>query len=471
MLLPALASVVLLYALARRLELRRPFAAGAVLLFVLSPLAVTSLRQVYLDNLAMPWVLAAFVLAASPRRRLWAYAASGACLSIAILSKETTLLFLPALALLVVQRVDRRTRAFCLTAFATALTLVLIAYPLFALLKGELLPGRGHVSLLDAITFQLYRRPGSGSALAAGSASHALVKSWLRTDPWLLGLGVAAILPAVLIRRLRPIALALAVLVAMALRGGYMPQPFVIALLPMCALLIAGVLDAAWQSRRRPARLPALGRAVALAGSVALVATIAPSWGRADDYAMHADQTRPVLAGERWIDRQVSRRARLLVDDTLYVDLVRAGFAPRYGVVWFYKLDFTTNLDPSIVRHLPQGWRAFDYVVSTPVIRSALAQSPGGLQQVRMALDHSTVLAVFGSGAQRVEVRRISGVGVGSGLIPAPPAAARLVLPPAAARPVLPPAANSAPRTAPAPRGPRPRASRGGHRRPLGRVR
>jgi hypothetical protein len=37
----------------------------AVVLFALSPLAVSSLRQVYLDNIAMPWMLAAFVLVAT----------------------------------------------------------------------------------------------------------------------------------------------------------------------------------------------------------------------------------------------------------------------------------------------------------------------------------------------------------------------------------------------------------------------
>jgi hypothetical protein len=108
----------------------------------------------------------------------------------------------------------------------------------------------------------------------------------------------------------------------------------------------------------------------------------------------------------------------VLVDDTMYVDLVRAGFEPRFGVVWFYKLDFTTNLDPSIAANLPQGWRAFDYVVSTRVIRSALARNRGRLRQVRLALANSRPVATFGSGPDRVEVRRITGVGTGSGLIP-----------------------------------------------------
>ncbi len=418
MLLPAFASAALLYVLARRLSLRRGFAAGAVLLFVLGPLAVTLLRQIYLDNIATPWLLAAFVLAASPSRRLWAYAGAGACFAVAVLTKETYLLALPGLVLLVLQRVDRRTKSFCLTAFGLAFGLLALGYPLYALLKGELLPGRGHVSLLEALTFQLYRRPGTGSPLTSSSAAHQLVAGWLHTDPWLIALGIGLVPAALVVRRLRPIGVVLAVFALMPLHGGYLPQPYVIGLLPFCALTIAGSLDAAWHESTRSAYRTRLRRIAVGALAVTLLVIVAPRWARGDAYAMRADQTRPVYAAERWIAAHVNRRARLLIDDTMYVDLARMGFAQRFGVVWFYKMDFTTNLDPSIVRHLPQGWRAFDYVVSTPVIRSALEQSPRGLEQVRQLLQNSRPLVSFGTGSERVEVRRVVGVGVGSGLIP-----------------------------------------------------
>ena len=88
-------SACLLYVVARRLGVRRPFAALAVLLFGLSPLAVHYQRMVLLDNIAVCWLLAAFALALSPRRRLWAYAGSGVCLAAASLTKETFVLFVP----------------------------------------------------------------------------------------------------------------------------------------------------------------------------------------------------------------------------------------------------------------------------------------------------------------------------------------------------------------------------------------
>jgi hypothetical protein len=417
MLIPALVSAALVYVLARRLGLRRVFAAVAVLLFALSPLSVSFLRMVFLDNLATPWILGAFVLAASPRRGLWAYAAGGACFGVAVLTKETSLLLLPALGLQVWQGLDQRTRSFCLTAFTCVLALVGLGYPLYAMLKGELLPGPGHVSLLEAIQFQLGGRPSTGSILSSGSGSQDLVAGWLRADPWLPALGVALAPIALIVRRLRPVGVAVLILIAIAVRPGYLPQPYVIALLPFAALVIAGVLDSA--ARLAAARWPVAWSQPATAAVAVLLplAIVAPTWRAAHGHAMHADQTSSSVAATQWISEHVDKRARLLVDDTFYVDLVRAGFKPRFGIVWFYKLDFTTNLDPSVARALPKGWRAFDYVVSSDVIRSALRRSPHSLRQVRLALLHSREVAHFGSGSARVEVRRITGQGTGSGFI------------------------------------------------------
>jgi hypothetical protein len=67
MLVLQLLSATLLFVMARRLGLRRVGAVGAVLLFSLSPLALEFHRAVYLDNIATPFVLAAFVLALSHR--------------------------------------------------------------------------------------------------------------------------------------------------------------------------------------------------------------------------------------------------------------------------------------------------------------------------------------------------------------------------------------------------------------------
>jgi hypothetical protein len=408
MLLPALTTAALLYLLGRRASLRRPFAALAVALLVCSPLGLVSLREVYLDTLALPWLIGAFVLAATPARRLWAFAGAGVCFAIAVLTKETMLLFGPGLVLAVAQNVDRRTRAFCVTAFFAGLVLVGAGYPLYAALKGELAPGPHHVSLYQAAVWQLFTRQPTGSVLASNSPAHGLLASWLSTDPWLLLAGLGAVIPSLAIRRLRAPAVGLLVAVVVAAHGGYLPEPFVIGLLPFCALLAAGVLDQLLPRELAGGRRGAL-RAGAVVLALALFAAFGvPRWVRSDRYAMRADPTGVQLQAERWIEAHVPRRDRVMVDDTLYVDLVHAGFKPRYGVVWFSKLGSGGNRDPAISRALPDGWREFSYVVDSATMRNALGQSPGAYPEVTDAVLHSRPVVRFGSGKNAITIRQIT---------------------------------------------------------------
>jgi hypothetical protein len=440
MLLVQLANCALLYLLARRIGLQRVAAGTAVVLFSLSPLALSWHRMVLLDNLAMVWVLGALVLVSSPTSRLWAHAAGGATFAAAVLTKETTLLLLPAAMMLLWSRCDRRTRRFCLTAFISSLVLTALAYPLAALLKGELLPGGRHVSLFEAIRFQLFTRPSTGSVFDPTQPAHRIVSGWLDLDPWLLGAGLAALLPALWFRNLRPVALALALPALMVLRDGYLPGPLVIGFLPFAALLVTGVGNALWlrpaaaspqghpalEARRnavlglpsRPEAEPSTSpwstvgltarRAVVVVAMVLGGILVAPQWARGDRALMTAAPGAPVAQATRWIDSHLPHSSRLLVDDTMWVDLVERGFDRDLGVVWFYKLDFSTNLDPSVAERLPEGWRHFDYVVSTPVMQASLEDLPGGLGEVREALDNSETVASFGTGDALVEVRRIT---------------------------------------------------------------
>lgn len=416
-------SAALLYVLARRTGVRRTYAAGAVLLFGLSPLAVDYQRMVFLDNVAVPWLLGAFVLAASPRRSLWAAAGSGACFAASVLSKETFLLFAPALIVLLWTRSHPKTRAFCVTGLAATFSLLVVAYPLFALLKGEMFPGRHHVSLWQGITFQLGSRQGSGSVWTTGTNAHHTVSAWLRLDPWLLGIGLVGAVVCLLSRRTRPLTLGLAVPVAVALRGGYLPGPFVIGLLPMAALCGAAAFDlltgpprTATDRRRwrRTGWRPAMSSVLA----VGLMAGLASAWAPGDRALVRTDATTPVFQSEAWIESHIPTDQRIIVDNTLWNDLVDHGFRRDLGVVWFQKLDFTENLDPSVARALPEGWRDFAYVVSTPALRSSLAVSPAGFVPVRQALDHSVVVAAFGRGLGSVQVRRIVGDGPRATLAP-----------------------------------------------------
>jgi cellulose synthase/poly-beta-1,6-N-acetylglucosamine synthase-like glycosyltransferase len=408
MLVVNLVSCSLVYTLARRLGMGRTFAAAAVVLFGLSPVGVYFHRAVLLDNIAIAWALAAFVLAVTPRRRLWAFAASGGCFAAAMLCKETTFVLLPALLLAVAQNADGHTRRYCLTLFAAFLTLIVLTYPLYATLKGELLPGKGHVSLVGSAIVQLFTRQRTGSLFDPHSQTHAIVTDWLKLDPWLLGTGLVLAPIGVLRRSTRAITIAYLTQVLMVLRPGYLPNMYVIGLLPFAALLAAGSTEAVWNGARerfRPLALPVRVSVPALVITLAVVA--GPSWARTDQSAMTGRPDARARASERWIVDHIGHDKRLILGDEYWIYLVEHGFdhQPVKGgffsskLVIYWPLDY----DPAVKKRFPGGWRDFDYIISTEAMRSTLEFTPTAAH----ALAHSRVVAQFGRGDGRIEIRAI----------------------------------------------------------------
>jgi 4-amino-4-deoxy-L-arabinose transferase-like glycosyltransferase len=426
MLAVSAACAVLLYVLARRLFLPRWAAGLAMALFGLSPLSVVLQREIFLDNIAVMWMLLAFCLAASPSRHLWHHFAAGLTAAVSVLTKETMLVVLPALLVTMWRHSHRDTRKFAVTGAITACALIGLSYPLYALLNSELFPGAGHVSLIDGITYQM-SRPGSGFILDEGTGSHGVLTSWLYYDSVLPlgGLAGAALLLAtvrwsVTARALAGPALVVAILAVVAMRpSGYLPAMYVIQALPFLALVLAAAAASVAHAVLRrgslgagPARPglstpPARARAARLTAAtllaVAAVGYVAPRWYDGNRAALTVDANAAYRAAAAWMQNEVDDPAdtRVLVDDALWLDLVHDGFEPGTGAIWFYKAD----LDPAVAKTMPRGWRDLDYVVSSPTVRRDAVDLPN----VKSALEHSTPVAVFGTGEDRIEIRRIAG--------------------------------------------------------------
>jgi 4-amino-4-deoxy-L-arabinose transferase-like glycosyltransferase len=419
MLLVSAVSAILVYVLARRLSLPRWAAGLAMVLFGLSPLSVVLQREIFLDNIAVMWTLLAFCLAASPSRHLWHHFGAGLAAAAGVLTKETMLVILPALMVTMWRHSHRDTRKFALTGAVTACVLIGLSYPLFALLKGELLPGGGHVSLWDGITYQM-SRPGSGFVLDPGSGSYGVLHSWLYYDRVLPlgGLAGALLLLAtwrwsVTARALAGPALTVAILALVALRpSGYLPAMYVIQALPFLAIVLAGGTASVAHGVLRRWRTEAENRYVTagrytLAGVLALAAGAyaVPHWYDGDRTAVTADANAPYRAASSWLKTEVKHPedTRVLVDDALWLDLVHDGYRPGLGVIWFYKAD----LDPAVTKTMPRGWRDLDYVVASPTVRRDAVDLPN----VKAAMQHSKPVATFGTGEDRIEIRQIQNAG------------------------------------------------------------
>ena len=399
-----LVSALLLYTLARRLDVGPVAASAAVLLFAVSPLTVTLGRQVYLDSLATLWVLAALVLVVNRRSHLWQHVAAGACFAAAVLTKETTLVLVVAVGWALLQHAHPRTRAFSVVGFLGGFGLAGMFYPLMALLRGELVPGPGHVSLLGGAVFQLASRPGSGAVWDSASDARTVVDGWLFFDPWLVVLGLVGLPLALASRRLRPVGVALTTVVLVGLRpGGYLPAMYVIGALPFLALCAAGAADLVWQwTSAHGAAVRRAGQALLVAATVLLVVAMTPKWYGGLTGAMATDTSGPRRAAEDWIAANTGPQSTVLVDDVSWVGLVAGQHLPRSRVVWFYKLD----TDPAVQAEFPQGWRDVDYVLATGELRAAIGSDPS-LRQGAAALAESRVAATFGSGDAAVTVLEV----------------------------------------------------------------
>ena len=89
----------------------------------------------------------------------------------------------------------------------------------------------------------------------------------------------------------------------------------------------------------------------------------------------------------------IGHNSRLIVDDSMWLDLVEAGFQ-QTKVVWYHKVD----TDPEVAGMAPNGWRDYDYVISTNSIRTDYDGAP----MVAQALTNSVVVASFGDGEEAV---------------------------------------------------------------------
>lgn len=398
MLVASAIAAVLLWFLVRRIGFARLTASVSVALFLLSPLAVQFHRQVYLDNIATAWLLAALLLAMSRRAQLAGYIGAAAAFGVAVLTKETYLLALPLIAWLMWRGADRTTRRYTLSVAAAVLGLIGLTYVALAAVKGEVMPAAGRVSLWDGLAFQLASREGSGSLFDPESLMSRTVGLWWQLDAVLIVTALAAAVAALFVRRLRPFAIALLALTAFMFRGGYLPVPYVIMLLPFAAIVVAGMGQVAVEALRTHGVLRRLGGIAVASGLVVAVIAAGPLWAAQLRGFLLADLDRPLRDAESWMTQNAPADARMLVDDAMWVDLVRAGFE-RENVVWYYKAD----TDPDVQELAPDGWRDYDYVVTTDSMRTFPTEFP----TVRQAIENSAVVASFGEGAQKVEVRLV----------------------------------------------------------------
>ena len=268
MLAAHIVSIPLVWALARRSGLARWAAGAATVVFAASPLAVGLSRPVNGAGLAVPWMLAALVLATGRRPRMLTGATAGLCLAVAVLTEPSVVVVAPAVGwLLWRSSLSPRRRRRRLLAGAVPFGVAWLSVT--ALVTSGAPDPAVSLGLLDRIR------------LVAGGASSAMetVADGFdgRSVAGLIGLdrvGVGACLLAAVIvpwvvPRFRPIGCAFWACAALTLVSGEPSWIIVVAMVPLGAVLLAAGAQLVWvwhlearlspAARRTPPHRPSAG--------------------------------------------------------------------------------------------------------------------------------------------------------------------------------------------------------------------
>lgn len=390
------ASALLLYMLARRLRVRAPFAALTTVIFILSPLSLVLGRQVYLDNIGVPWLLLAFYLALSTQHSLRDHVLAGACFAVAVLSKETLAIFGPALLLAMINRPRWSNRAFSVVGFLSIGGLLLAFYPLAALLRNELFAGADHVSLQDALAYQFFERSGSGTIFEDGSSRAELLAGWLYFDKYLIAAGLVAAAICLLRRNAHAVSLAIIVFALPIVLGqGYLPAMYIIAVIPFLALALGIAVDTLWNGVeklwRHDDRLRLPLRSLFVIGlGVALTMMSMPQWLQQDRVLLTAESNKDWLSTLQWVKDNVDREDVVLAPYSMWHDLNSSGWDDPWTMIAIEKPDLDEQFN---VVH-PGGWRDVDYIVVGPIVLDNIENLD--LTQTGKVLDNSTPVQQFG---------------------------------------------------------------------------
>ncbi len=456
-----------LYYILRRLGAGIILSLGALALFSLSPLSIYYLRQVFLDNIGLTWLLLSIAVLVS--RRTWLFRATigGILLGIAVLSKETLALFLPSAILYIAVNTKGAVRRFSMALFLGSSGIVVSFYLLFAALRGEFLPGLHHTSLIGAIEWQLFQRAAGGSIFTPGTIAAKFISVWWGLDPYFLLAILVLSVPCLFRRSTSFIGVMNLFGAAMLFRpGGYVPAMFIIAYIGTGAIAVGLgsriIVDLmipplaslasraqAWHRGnlvidltgpepeistpgkraktltaddlpRRARRTRAIISALLAAIFVATASILAyPRYTAADAHLMDVspsgDRWLPMLQAERWISTHIPRTSVLITDDYMWLDMVDEGFAPTH-VVWVWKY----GPDPEVVHRYPDPAKDIGYIISTSMVRITL-QLPSEIynqadqrsiqhsisKPAYVAFEHSKPVMRFGSGYFRVTIRKV----------------------------------------------------------------
>lgn len=401
MLIYAIASALLTYLIVRRLGASRSAALLAMLLFALSPIAITFDRQVLLDNVATFWLLLSFYLLVSGDSRLLYIILSGITLGISILSKEVMVMFIPAMIYAAWLHSTKFQRKFALVAFIYSVLAIGSSFVLMAVLKGELfpqgwLPGdtHPHLSLIATYLGQVQRGKSQGSFTQQWN-------TWFGLDPLLMIFSVATLAFNLVMgwwnRKQLLLALMAISFWILLIRGGVVLAFYIIPLVPLVAINAAFAINTILGWLGKMARFDLL-RAVLL---LCVVLAIIPYDLLHAVPAFTENPTQGQQEAITWVREHVPHDAFLVINDWMFVDLRQSGgLGTGDGATYpNANIYFNVATDPAVRDTiLHNQWNNIDYVIADSEMLSDVNGDTKKFAIIADAIKHAVPVASFTSG-------------------------------------------------------------------------
>ena len=399
MLCYALGCSLLVYLIVQRLSGSRMAGMLAMVIFSLSPLAISYQRQVLLDNVGVFWLLLSLYFPVTGNSRLLTIMLAALSLGIAILSKEIFLLFIPGMIYAVWLHATGFQRKFVLVAFTYIVVAIASSFILMAILKGELFPyswhlpwdHHEHLSLIQTLMEQVGRSQSQGSLAASWN-------NWLQGDALLTIFSVVTLIFNLVVgwwnRKQLMIALLGISFWVLLLRGGIVLSFYFIPLIALTAINAAIAIHTitSWVSKLTRKELL---HAVLIFGVIAAIIPYDLAHSK-DLYTQHP--TTAQTDAMKWIRGHVPRNAFIVINSYLYMDLrepggLGVGKGSPYPYAHIY---FNVATDPELYgRILQNNWNRIDYIVADSEMFNDINSGGAQFQIIKDALAHSQLQAQF----------------------------------------------------------------------------
>lgn len=340
-----------------------------VVLFAFSPMGVIFHRQVLLDNIATFWLIwSLYFLLDAPKKLKHVILASG-FLVLGILSKETLVVVVPIFLLAIwwFNAGEKHLRYM----IAISLQILLFGVGLFALLallKGELFPVEGKVSLLGTIGFQLSR--GSGQLFyEAGSEFRVKLATWLFMDPVLIISGILAMVIGILWfwrdLKSRTILLMGMTLLLFLMRGGLVLDFYIIPLTPFLVIALALLFDGV-MGRVKSVKWQKLF-------TLFLIGALLKFYWSIGDYVYKFDAVANQLDALAYVRAQLGSGEKAVADNFFFLDMVAPMGMEKslWPIHWYTKVALDQEVRDDVFLSSPEE-------VAMMVVNSTMQQEIAG---------------------------------------------------------------------------------------------